>query len=183
MPLKRDWVPREAREWLGVPSLDADNVFTGDNTFADVLATRLSSPLIGTDSDLTLYTTDVFSFSAASKTNGVEFLGNARSFAFPDASGTLALLGGALSLPYRAVSALYTVALTDGVVACNGTFTVTLPAAASCAGQLFIVKNAGAGVVTLDGDGAETIDGAATLVLAAAAVGRVLSTGAAWIVL
>lgn len=55
----------------------------------------------------------------------------------------------------------YTVLASDDLVRCNGTFTVTLPAA-SGSGAMYCIKNVGTGVITLDGNAAETIDGAAT---------------------
>lgn len=80
----------------------------------------------------------------------------------------------------------YTVLLTDGVIladAVGGAITVGLPAAAAVKGRTLVVKrlNGGGNAVTLDGSGAETIDGAATLALAAQyAAARVLSGGATW---
>ncbi len=61
--------------------------------------------------------------------------------------------------------------------------TLTLPAAADCAGRTFTVKTLAAQVVTLDGAGAETIDGAATNVLADAAndVLTIMSDGVKWL--
>lgn len=59
---------------------------------------------------------------------------------------------------FTIVTGPYTVLLTDQIVLCNGTFTVTLPAAATCAGQGFRIKNIGLGIVTLVGDGGEMIE-------------------------
>lgn len=81
----------------------------------------------------------------------------------------------------RRVTSAYTVdstissgGLPDFAVFGNGTFDVTLPALASAtvlAGtvyrRLLIIGNVGSGVVTINPDGAETINGAATLALAA----------------
>lgn len=77
--------------------------------------------------------------------------------------------GGAASttLPYTAVSSTYVVQNTDCVINCtSGTFTVTLPTAIGKEGQYFIIKNSGAGVITLDGYDSETIDGQAQKVMA-----------------
>ena len=47
---------------------------------------------------------------------------------------------------------------------CNGTFTITLTAAATlAAGWSIGITNDGSGTITIDGDGAETIDNAATI--------------------
>lgn len=80
----------------------------------------------------------------------------------------------------------YTITLDDGFVAVDataGAVTITLPTAAAAAGFEFIVKkiDASANAVTLDGDGAETIDGAATLSLPTQyASAAVLSDGTTW---
>lgn len=49
------------------------------------------------------------------------------------------------------------------VVLCNGTFTVTLPAASSGTNQLFTVKNIGTGVITVEASSGD-IDGASSFV-------------------
>jgi hypothetical protein len=57
------------------------------------------------------------------------------------------------------VTDTYTVLYTDQTIICDKAtaFTVTLPAAV--VGQRFNIKNIGAGTVTLEGDGSDTIDG------------------------
>ena len=57
-------------------------------------------------------------------------------------------------------SANYTANIGDVVLASN-TITISLPSGHS-AGDRVIVKNIGTGTITIDGDGAETIDGSAT---------------------
>lgn len=70
------------------------------------------------------------------------------------------------------VTDTYTALITDEVVLCNKAtpFTITLPAAANCGTSAFTKRyvfiNIGAGAVTIDGSGTETIDGALTLSLA-----------------
>lgn len=63
-------------------------------------------------------------------------------------------------------TANYTATTSDDVILCNtsgGAFTITLPAAASSTGKRFIIKLTTAGnILTVDGDGAETIDGSLT---------------------
>lgn len=94
--------------------------------------------------------------------------------------------GGAASttLPLTNQTANYTVDNLDCVVNCtSGTFTVTLPTAVGIEGQYFIVKNSGTGVVTVDADGSETIDGASNQILAVQYESMTLvSNGANWIV-
>ncbi len=87
------------------------------------------------------------------------------------------------------VGAASTTALTtDYTIAVDPTTTaatVNLPAAATVTGQLFVVKhlNSSANTVTIDASGAETIDGATTLVLTSYNAATVQSTGSAWVVL
>lgn len=87
------------------------------------------------------------------------------------------------------VGAASTTALTtDYTIGVNPTTTpatVNLPAAATVTGQIFVVKhlNGSANTVTIDANGAETIDGSLTLVLTAYNAATVQSTGSAWVVL
>ena len=59
----------------------------------------------------------------------------------------------------RTVVDTATIAVTDETIICNKTtaFTVTLPV--GVVGQKFTIKNIGVGTVTIEGDGADTIDG------------------------
>lgn len=55
-------------------------------------------------------------------------------------------------------STTYTATVTDGLLLCTGTFTVTLPAAATVGAEFsLVIKNVGTGIVTVDGNGSETI--------------------------
>lgn len=66
----------------------------------------------------------------------------------------------------------------------SGTFTVTLPAAATTgAGFNIRVINSGTGVVTVDGDGSETIDGRTTESLQQYQYLHLFCTGTAWLIL
>lgn len=84
------------------------------------------------------------------------------------------------------VTAAYTVTLADEYLRCDatgGAFTVTLPAASSCPGQLFIIKriNSGVNAVTVSRAGTDTIEGATTVSLASQwAKYQLLSLGTAW---
>lgn len=71
----------------------------------------------------------------------------------------------------------YVIQASDEVIRCNGTFTVTLPPATG-SGVVYCVKNVGVGVITLDADGADLIDGAGSLSLAAKASAVVLDAAA-----
>jgi hypothetical protein len=87
------------------------------------------------------------------------------------------------------VSAAYTLEADYDVIPADTTgaaFTITLPKAALHKGRLVFVKriNAGANNLTVDGDGAETIDGAASVTLTAQwEVKRLTSDGTNWLTL
>jgi len=85
---------------------------------------------------------------------------------------------------YRTISGADTIIGTDYgklVVATAGTFTLALTAAATL-GQYFgcDVLNAGSGIVTLDANSTETINGAATQVLFPGDSAELVCTGSAW---
>lgn len=65
----------------------------------------------------------------------------------------------------------------------SGSFTITLPAAASNTGKVYYIKktNSSANTITIDGNGAETIDGAATASITTQYdVIRIICDGSAW---
>ena len=62
-------------------------------------------------------------------------------------------------------------------------FTVTLPTAVGFAGQQFVIKNSGTGMITVTGDGSETIDGATTQTLSQFSSITVLSNGTNYIII
>jgi hypothetical protein len=91
--------------------------------------------------------------------------------------------------PITAVTASYTMTLNDSIVLVNataGAITITLPLANECTQKRISIKktDASANVVTIDGNGAETIDGTATKTLATQykSYELVASGGAWWIV-
>ena len=97
-----------------------------------------------------------------------------------------ASLVGTTTLPLTNQTSNYTAdATTDCVVNCtSGTFTVTLPTAVGIEGQYFVIKNSGAGVITVDGSGAETIDGSPDFTLSTQYESvTVVSNGANWAVI
>lgn len=74
----------------------------------------------------------------------------------------------AATSPVFAVAAkttTYTATTADAVLTANGTFTINLYAAAGNAGRILEIKNIGTGVITIDANGAELIDGALTQTL------------------
>lgn len=101
-------------------------------------------------------------------------------------TGTQASALTALGAPLCNVvakTAAYTVVAADRgkVLDCTNTWTLSLTAAATLGdGFVFAVKNSGVGVITIDPNAAETVDGAATLALAAGESCLVVCTGTAF---
>ena len=83
---------------------------------------------------------------------------------------------------YVTKTGAYTATDADYVVDCtSGTFTVTLPASSGRTGRILIIKNSGAGTITVDGNASETIDGAATYAMAVQyATVQIMSDGTNW---
>jgi hypothetical protein len=82
---------------------------------------------------------------------------------------------------YTAQTATYTATALDYFINCTAnTFTVNLPTAIGITGRIYVIKNSGAGVITADPAGSQTIDGSTTLPIAAAGVLRIASNGANW---
>lgn len=106
-----------------------------------------------------------------------------------EVGGTFAATGAStltsVSTSYVAKTANYTVTTTDYTIDCTAnTFTVTLPAAASNTGRMYVIKNSGAGTITVQGNGAELIDAANTKSLSVQYSGVVVqSTGSKFIVI
>ena len=116
--------------------------------------------------------------------NGVVALNGVRTAfeqflnAFAPTTGTI------LKVRYTAIASTYTVQTTDCVLNCtSGSFTVTLPSAVSIQGQVFYVRNSGAGTITVDTTGGQTINGTATITVGAATATQLVSTGANWVTL
>lgn len=87
---------------------------------------------------------------------------------------------------YVAKTGTYTLTATDYTIDCTtGTFTVTLPTAVGAAitGREYVIKNSGAGTITVATTSSQTIDGATTKTLAAGTAIKVQSNGANWIII
>ena len=74
---------------------------------------------------------------------------------------------GSLGHGTKTKTAAYTVVEADrgNLIALDGTFTLSLTAAATLDTFVFVASNVGTGVITIDPDGTETIDGVATITL------------------
>jgi hypothetical protein len=101
-----------------------------------------------------------------------------------DPAGSFATVKARLAAydSYAAKTGAYTATVDDNTLnVTSGTFTLDLPAASTCTGKTLKVKNSGTGVVTLDGNASETIEGVATFPLGKGGYVEITSTGAAWI--
>lgn len=82
------------------------------------------------------------------------------------------------------ISGIYTITINDVVIECtSGTFTVTLPPAATVIGRFYFIHNSGTGVITLEGDGSETINKTLNKTIAENDAAQVYSNGSNWIIL
>ena len=90
--------------------------------------------------------------------------------------------GAGAGFTYSAITADPANAQVGYHYSCTGTFTITLPAVSgTSAGDEIRVKNMGTGDITVDGNGAETVDGVATYVLSIRYESiTCISTGSAW---
>jgi len=96
----------------------------------------------------------------------------------------LEVANGSIVLPYSAQTGTYAIKTSDYLInATSGTYTATLPTAVGCTGKNYIIKNSGAGAITVATTSSQTIDGAATysLLLQYKYV-HVVSDGANWII-
>jgi hypothetical protein len=96
---------------------------------------------------------------------------------------------GSFGAKIQTVTSNTTIGTTHHTVLCDATsagFTITLPTAASSSGRIYIIKkiDATVNVVTIDGDGSETIDGATTQSLSTQwQTLRIQSNGTSWYVI
>lgn len=91
---------------------------------------------------------------------------------------------GAMGAAIVAKTAAYTVVVGDRgkTLDCSGTWTLSLPAAATAgAGFSLMIRNGGAGIITLDPNAAELINGAATALIAAGQSTILVCNGTAWV--
>lgn len=105
--------------------------------------------------------------------------------AFTDAEKTLlaSLSSGSLTKPFSQISSVYLITLSDYYIECtSNSFIVTLPTAVGIAGRSFEVKNTGSGVITLEGNASETIEGSLNLLISTGQNIKITSNGSNWII-
>lgn len=159
---------------LGVPTLIGNNVMDGNLEVRGLLqavgGVEITTDFLNVvDSGGSI---NVLDFSTAS----------GASFLFGPGGGTVQVVGAEVRVPYNTASGAYSVQATDTVLNCtSGTFSVALPAASGVTGKILMIKNSGAGTITVDPDGAETVDGAASATIAAGAKLWLVCDGSGWI--
>ncbi len=91
---------------------------------------------------------------------------------------------GSVGYAYRATSTTTTLDDTDYLLECTAnSFTVNLPTAVGLDGVVYIVKNSGAGIITIDANSTQTIDGDLTYNLEQYDKVMIMSNGANWIII
>lgn len=98
-------------------------------------------------------------------------------------SNFVSTVSGNITLSYVSKTANYTLTSTDTWVKCDGTFTITLPTAIGITGKQYIISNVGTGVITVDANGSQTIQGDLTQDIYQYESLTIASDGANWIVI
>jgi len=145
--------------------LSGSAVTWADGTADEVYITGLSTGLLNIAS----------SFTGKEARLDISNITTPKQFAFPDNSGTLALTSDITTGISRIITNLSTgfsvtagsTVLVDYVYLCSGSGTITMPVSTGTSNtNRYTIKNVdGSGTVTVLPDGAETIDGGASLVL------------------
>ena len=114
--------------------------------------------------------------------NGIEFWNLTKKTAQIKNTRFETLLG--ISKKVDNINSLVTLDDSYNIVNCtSNTFTINLPTAVGIKGVEYIIKNSGSGVITLEGDGTETIDGALNFTLTQYVSVTVVSDGTNWIII
>jgi hypothetical protein len=142
-----------------------DNIFIGKSS-AGFSATSSNQIVIGT--------------TAVGLGSNTTIIGNS-STTSAELKGTLKSNGQILALTTK--SANYTLTASDEIITVTAGATIMLPSAVGAIGRTYTIKRTGSSDVIIDGDGSQTIDGAATYALSAQyKYVKVVSDGANWII-
>ena len=137
-----------------------------------------------------------FSSKAAGQISGVEFAGTRLNRVVPTTDDAVSLgvllnrwkgifSSGGLTLPTLVKTGTYTATADDLTILCDvsgGAFTVNLPALASHPGRVYNIKNdvSSANLVTIDGNGSETIDGTTTITVSYPNTATIQGVSSGW---
>ena len=80
-------------------------------------------------------------------------------------SSAIQSFGARSGLNILSKTANYALAITDDIIICNGTFTVTMPTAASALNKPITIINVGTGVITIARQGSDTFGSETSLEL------------------
>ncbi len=144
---------------------------TTEATTAGAGALEVSGGIYATKAIVSGSTTD----STSTTTGGLILAGGAAI------AKTLTTAGRILSTSIKTTT--YTITTSDSVIVCNSSsaFTVSLPSLASAStGRQYIIKNKGAGQITLTASGSETIDGSVSVYINQYESLTIVSDGATW---
>jgi hypothetical protein len=162
-----------------LPSLPAASTLTGSEVLYGVQSTasvKISGNQIKTFTNVPGGTDGQVQWNSNGAFGGFDVSGD----------GTLNTLTGALTISkigsvpvssnYVSKTGTYTASSSDFVIDCTAnTFTVSLPTAVGITGKQYCIKNSGTGVITVDANGSQTIDGELTRILS-------VQYGAIWII-
>jgi len=166
-------------------STGSNNTGIGNNA-GDNITSGAKNVIIGADADAQSATAsnqvniaNVFWATGASGT-GTTPAGNAG--VGTNAPNSTFHISGSFAGGYTAKTATYTATISDYVINCTAnSFTVTVPSAVGIAGRIYIIKNTGAGTITMATTSSQTVDGTTPPTIAAGAVLQIMSDGANWI--
>ncbi len=140
------------------------------------------SPIYGGTGQTGYSTGDIIYADGA---NSLDRLGIGNAGEVLTVSGGLPTWQSTSSSTLTNVTTTYTVLSTDETVNCSSAsgFTVNLTTAVGVVGRKIIIKNSGAGDITVDANTTETIDGALTVTLVQYESITIQSDGANWIII
>lgn len=158
------------------------HVITGPNNI--LIGTNITTPAGNSTNTLNiggvLYGSGLYGTTTGNPTAAAQTAGKI-GIALTTPTSTLTV-NGSFGVAYTAQTTTYTATATDHTIDCTtGTFTVTLPTAVGITGRVYVIKNSGAGTITMAGTSAQTFDGATSPTIAAGAVAQYQSNGANWI--
>ena len=87
------------------------------------------------------------------------------------------------TIQYVSKSANYTATSSDNLIICDGTFTITLPTSVGIGGKVYNIKNKGTGIITVDANSTQTIDGELTVTLSQYENLTIVSDNSNWLIL